>query len=163
MTSPTSPNDTNFILYQQLAQEYLDAARLLLKDNSMSAHQYFGPALQLLGISIELSLKGFISIAGIQSGANVPKSHDLQALLKRASKSLSFPELSDDEKAGLAMLNNIYNSPFVLRYPQLGHHKFPNAKSLEGAANRLSSSLDQLAHCQDMSDSKVRERLGVVM
>jgi hypothetical protein len=158
-----TPNDTNFIHLQQLGQDYLEAATALIRtwENPLKILHHL-PITSLLGHSLELSLKGLISISRMTSGEGIPHSHDLIELAQalQTSAHLAF---TDDEERALGILNQAYSSPYTVRYPRLGLNRFPNKDGLivlQKLADRLSKELDTSVRAQNLDDPIVRQRLG---
>ena len=163
MKTRNSPDDTNFILLQQFGKSYLRAAKVLVASWPQTwKTEHEKPIATLLGHSLELTLKGFISIAGMASGKGIPKTHDIHALATNLDVTTSLG-LTDDERNALAVLNGVYAAPFIARYPKLGLYSIPSSDAfsvLLSLAERLSSKLDNLARQQDHNDPMVRIRLG---
>jgi HEPN domain-containing protein len=159
-------SDTNFILLQRFGTEYLEAASALIEtwENSFNIRHHM-PIAQLLGHSLELTLKGFLSIAGIIKSTAIPKTHDILSLANNeAIKTLI--TLSAEELAQLDVLSRAYAKLYKLRYPQLGYATLPDGKGLlvlEQVANRLSCQLDELARQQDFNDPVVKLRIGTAV
>ena len=158
-----SPDSTNFILLRQHGLEFLNAAKVLAGSGAnLFKMNHQRPLATLLGHSIELTLKGLLSIATMSAGEPIPFTHDLEKLASDP-KIKSTLSLSDDERCALEILNGVFAYPYIARYPKLGLQSFPNPDAfsiLLNLAKRLSTLLDSLAHQQNLEDPIVRTRLG---
>ena len=116
--SDSEPGDTNFILLQMFGAEYLKAAKVLADDQPNTLQRrHQRPLATLLGHSLELTFKGFLSIATMRAGSPIPFTHDLEELAKYIGSQVS---LTNDESEALQVLNRSFARPFRSRYPKLG-------------------------------------------
>ena len=157
------PDSTNFILLQRHGLEYLAAAKVLTDNGAnLLRMKHQRPLATLLGHSIELTLKGLLSIATMYAGEPIPFTHDLDKLASNSSIQ-STVALTDDDRCALKVLNDVFAFPYIARYPKLGLQSFPNPEAfsiLLNLAERLSKLLDSLAHQQNLDDPIVRQRIG---
>ncbi len=156
------------ILFRGISEAYLEAFRIIWRTEFALKHRFYWdksqimhPISQLLGVSIETSVKGLLSCAG----QNVPRTHDLVKLvaqgvdgeqkdrIDRSLVNLEVPPALIEANPGatlediqsfyfrhsfhIEMLNNVYDRPFAARYPVLGGHTLPDPVALERVAKLL--------------------------
>ena len=148
-------------LFAQISEKYLQAAKIIWEAEFANRHRFYWdkllilrPLSQLVGVSLETSLKGLIACRGIDNSKThsisklfeILDDPNLEAEISALLQNVELPEelvevnehLEADELAKLYrtlgihvdLLDRVYDRPYVSRYPYLGSHAAPDIEAL---------------------------------